>query len=180
MHTFFVGKVGIMPKKYDAEFKARAVRLVRDHVQDYDSEWAAMKTIASRMGVTAETLRKWVRQDEINQGERQGRTSEEIAEIRRLKRENAELRKANDILKAASVSSRGNWTRNSRDLSIHRRSQGPVRGPVDLPGAQRAWRADRPENLLCVAVAAAVETSLVRPGAHPGPGRVLRAEATTG
>ena len=92
-----------MPSKYDENTKARAVRLVREHRDDYDSEWAAMKAIAGRLGMNAETLRKWVRQAEIDGGVRAGQTSEESEVLRKLRRENAELKRANAILKAASV-----------------------------------------------------------------------------
>ena len=92
-----------MSIRYDENTKARAVRLVREHRDDYDSEWAAMKAVSGRLGMNAETLRKWVRQAEVDAGTRPGLASEEHAEIKRLKRENAELRRANEILKAASV-----------------------------------------------------------------------------
>jgi transposase len=71
---------------------------------DYPSDWPAIVAVAQKLGIgTAETLRKWVRQAEVNAGQRPGVTSEESAEVRRLKRENAELRRANEILKAAPV-----------------------------------------------------------------------------
>jgi transposase len=71
---------------------------------DYPSDWPAICAVAEKLGIgTAETLRKWVRQAEVDAGTRPGLTSEESAEIRRLKRENAELRRANEILKAASA-----------------------------------------------------------------------------
>jgi transposase len=71
---------------------------------DYPSEFEAIRSIAGKLGIgSPETLRKWVRQAEIDDGSRPGRTSEEIAEIRALKREVAELRRANEILKAASA-----------------------------------------------------------------------------
>ena len=71
---------------------------------DYPSDWPAIVAVAQKLGIgTAETLRKWVRQAEVDAGQRPGVTSEESAEMRRLKRENAELRRANEILKAASV-----------------------------------------------------------------------------
>jgi transposase len=91
-----------MSQKYSPEFKAKAVRLVRDHLNDYESEWAAIKTVAGRMGMTPETLRKWLRRDEIDNGDRSGVTTAEHVENRRLRRENAELRRTNEILKAAS------------------------------------------------------------------------------
>jgi transposase len=71
---------------------------------DYPSDWPAICAVASRLGIgSAETLRKWVRQAEVDAGTRPGLTTEESAEIKRLKRENAELRRANEILKAASA-----------------------------------------------------------------------------
>ena len=71
---------------------------------DYPSDWPAICAVAEKLGIgTAETLRKWVRQAEVDAGQRPGVTSEESAEIKRLKRENAELRRANEILKAASA-----------------------------------------------------------------------------
>jgi transposase len=70
---------------------------------NYGSQWAAMQAVASKLGIgTTETLRKWVRRAEIDTGARPGVSSEDHAEIKRLKRENAELRRANEILKAAS------------------------------------------------------------------------------
>ena len=71
---------------------------------EYPSDWPAICAVAEKLGIgTAETLRKWVRQAEVDAGQRPGVTSEESAEIKRLKRENAELRRANEILKAASA-----------------------------------------------------------------------------
>jgi len=71
---------------------------------DYDTEWAAMKAVAAKLGIgTAETVRQWVRRDQIDSGQRPGTTSEESEQIKRLKKENAELKRANEILKAAST-----------------------------------------------------------------------------
>jgi transposase len=71
---------------------------------EYPSDWPAIKAVAGKLGIgSAETLRKWVRRAEVDGGTRPGVTSEESAEIKRLKRENAELRRANEILKAASA-----------------------------------------------------------------------------
>jgi transposase len=93
-----------MPKQYPRELRERAVRLVAEHRSDYETEYAAIRSVASKLGIsTAETLRKWVRQAEVDGGRRPGVSSEESAEIRRLRRENAELRRANEILKAASA-----------------------------------------------------------------------------
>jgi len=71
---------------------------------EYPSDWPAICAVAEKLGIgTAETLRKWVRQAEVDAGTRPGVTTEESAELKRLKRENAELRRANEILKAASA-----------------------------------------------------------------------------
>jgi transposase len=94
-----------MPKQYPIELRQRALRLIteaREHAQ-YDTEWAAICAVASRVGVNNETLRKWVRRSEVDAGTRPGTTSEELAEIRRLKKENAELRRTNEILRTASA-----------------------------------------------------------------------------
>lgn len=89
---------------YPPELRERAVRMVAEVRPDYPSDSQAIVAVAAKLGIgTAETLRKWVRQAEVDNGKRPGVTSEESAEIRRLKRENAELRRANEILKAASV-----------------------------------------------------------------------------
>ena len=96
-----------MPKQYPRELRERAVRLVIEHGGEYASEYAAIRSIAAKLGIaTPETLRQWVRQAEVDAGARPGVSSEESAEIRRLKRENAELRRANEILKAASCRDR--------------------------------------------------------------------------
>jgi transposase len=90
--------------EYPPELRERAVRMVAEVRENYPSEWAAINAVASKLGVgTAETLRKWVRQAQVDGGARVGTTSEESAELRRLRRENAELRRANEILKAASA-----------------------------------------------------------------------------
>ena len=97
-----MGRMGIMPSKYDTETKARAVRLVREHVGDYDTEFAAIKAIAARLGMSTEALRRWVRQDEIDTGHAPGVSSESAKEIKELKRKNAELEQTIEILKAAT------------------------------------------------------------------------------
>ncbi len=94
---------GTRSRRYPLELKQRAVRMVGEIRSDHQSEWAAMSQVADLLGVgTAETVRSWCRQAEIDAGARPGTTSEESAELKRLKRENAELRRANAILKAAS------------------------------------------------------------------------------
>jgi transposase len=90
-------------KPYPREVRERAVRMVFEHGHDHDSQWAAISSIAEKFGMTAETLRKWVRQAEVDGGKRPGVTSAEAERIRELERENRELRRANEILKAASA-----------------------------------------------------------------------------
>ena len=90
-------------KPYPADLRDRAVRLVLQTVDQYPSRDAAIKSIAAKLGIgTAQTLRNWVRQAEIDTGARPGVTTEEAARIKALERENAELRRANEILKAAA------------------------------------------------------------------------------
>jgi len=91
------------PGKYPVEMRERAVRMVLEHQHEYGSQWEAIGSVAEKLGPTQETVRKWVRQAERDTGRRTGPTSDELAELKRLKRENAELRRANDILKAASA-----------------------------------------------------------------------------
>jgi transposase len=88
-----------MPSKYDEQTRAKAVRLVQDHRADCASEWEAIKTVSGRLGMNAETLRKWLRQAEVDTGQVGGVTS---AEIRELKRRNAELERTVEILRAAT------------------------------------------------------------------------------
>ena len=95
---------GNTSKRYPPELKERAVRMFTEVRPDHDTDWAAMAKVAQLLGVTTpETVRKWVRQAQVDQGARPGTTTEESAEVKRLKRENAELRRANSILKAASA-----------------------------------------------------------------------------
>ena len=89
--------------RYPAEVRERAVRMVFEHQGEYESQWAAITSIAAKLGMTNETLRKWVRQAEIDGGARPGVSSAEAERVKELERENRELRRANEILKAASV-----------------------------------------------------------------------------
>ncbi len=88
---------------YSPEVRERAVRLVFDHEHEHSSQWAAIRSIAEKVGCTAETLRNWVRQAERDRGRRAGPTTDERARIKELERENRELRRANEILRKASA-----------------------------------------------------------------------------
>jgi len=90
-------------KKYPKELKERAVRLVSEHQDEYDSKWKAITSVASKLGMTPETLRTWVKQAEIDKGQRQGLTTEDKAYIKQLERENKELKRSCEILKAAAT-----------------------------------------------------------------------------
>lgn len=92
-----------MPKKIDPALRERAVRLVREHRAEYPSTAKAIAAVARQEGVGAESLRRWVVQADIDAGDRHGQTSEEHAEIRRLKAENRKLRDDVAILKAATT-----------------------------------------------------------------------------
>ncbi len=89
--------------RFSQEVRERAVRMVFDHANEYGSEWEAMCSIAEKIGCSAETLRKWVRQTEVDSGHRGGLTSAEQTRIKELERENRELRRTNDILRKASA-----------------------------------------------------------------------------
>jgi transposase len=92
-----------MSHRYPQELRERAVRLVAESREEYESEWAAIESVATKLGIgSSETLRKWVRRAEVDAGQRPGVTSQESAEVRRLRAENRELRRANEILKAAA------------------------------------------------------------------------------
>jgi transposase len=89
---------------YPVELRQRAVRMVAEVRPNYESDWAAITAVAQKLGIgTAETLRKWVRQAQVDTDQRAGVSTDESAELKRLRRENAELRRANEILKSASA-----------------------------------------------------------------------------
>src|SRR5688572_8170036 len=89
--------------RYPSELRERAMRLVREHRTEHASEWAAIQSVATKLGMTPETLRQWLQRDAVDQGRRPGVTSSERERIRELEREVRELRRANEILKAASA-----------------------------------------------------------------------------
>jgi transposase len=89
--------------RYPQELRERAVRMVQEHRGEYPSEWAAITSIAGKLGVGTEALRLWLRRAEVDQHGRPGVTTVERERIRELERENRELRRANEILKAASA-----------------------------------------------------------------------------
>ncbi len=92
------------PSKYPEELRDRAVRMVAEIAPQHGSQWAAITAVADKLGVGApETVRTWVRRAEVDAGNRPGVTTEEAEELKRLKREVAELRRANEILKAAAI-----------------------------------------------------------------------------
>jgi len=94
-----------MPRtnRYSPEVRERAVRMVTEHRDEYPSEWAAFTSISAKLGMTAETLRTWVRRAQIDEGERPGLSTDERKKLKDLEKEVKELRRANEILKDASI-----------------------------------------------------------------------------
>jgi transposase-like protein len=88
---------------FSPEVRERAVRLVREHESEHGSQWAAIQSIAAKIGCSGETLRNWVRQAERDRGQRAGPATDERGRIKALERENRELRQANEILRKASA-----------------------------------------------------------------------------
>ena len=90
-------------KRYSPEVRERAVRMVFEHQAEYPSQWAAIRSIAEKLGCTIEALRRWVRQAERDQGKRDGVTTADRDRMKQLEKENFELRRANEILRKASA-----------------------------------------------------------------------------
>lgn len=89
--------------RYPQELRERALRMVREHRAHYRSEWATITSIAQKLGMKPETVRLWVRREQVDEGQRPGETTDERQRMRALEQENRELRRANEILKAASA-----------------------------------------------------------------------------
>jgi transposase len=90
-------------QRFSPEFRERAVRLVLEHGQEHNSRWSAIRSIAEKMGCSAEALRNWVKRSEIDTGTKPGVTTDQHQRLKELERENLELRRANEILRKASA-----------------------------------------------------------------------------
>ena len=91
------------PSKHSPEVRERAVRMVFDHTAAHPSQWATIRSVGEKLGIDTESLRRWVRQAERDAGQRPGLTTTEREELKRLQRENVELKRANEILKKAAA-----------------------------------------------------------------------------
>src|SRR6476469_4427083 len=113
------------PSRYPDELRKRAVRMVAELRRQYPSQWAAITAVAGMLGIgTPETLRTWIRRSEVDTGLRPGLPSQMAEENKALRKEVAELRRANEILKAAAISSGPSSTGPGDGDSVHRRAQG--------------------------------------------------------
>ena len=123
-------------KSFSPEVRARAVRMVQEHQGEHASQWAAISSIAAKIGCTAETLRLWVRRTERDQGKRAGLTTDERERLKALERENRELRQANEILRKASAY----FAKAELDRRFRGRAdlQNSADRSVDLPRTRRA------------------------------------------
>ncbi|MGY4281549.1 transposase-like protein [Bradyrhizobium sp. LM2.7] len=129
--------------KFSPEVRARAVRMVLDHASEHPSRWAAVTSIAAKIGCTPQTLHDWVKKAEVDSGRRAGVPTDMAEKLKALERENRELRQANEILRKASAYFR--WRSSTAGPShdrLHRRSSWGAWGRADLQGF-----ADRPLDL---------------------------------
>src|ERR687898_485253 len=116
-------------RKYPEQIRREAVRLVRAHRDEYDSEWAAITSVASKFGAVPQTVHGWLRRADVDEGVVGGVSSDERQRIKDLQRENRELRRANEILKAAlRFSSRRSSTRDRSHERLHQRAPQPYNG----------------------------------------------------
>ena len=90
-------------KRYSPEVRERAVRMVFEHQHEHESQWSTIESISAKIGCTAETLRRWLRQSEIDPGKQGGISTSERERLKELERENRELKRANEILRTASA-----------------------------------------------------------------------------
>jgi transposase len=132
-------------KRYSEEVRERAVRMVAEHLHEYSSQWAAITSIAAKIGCTAESLRRWVHGSERDSGKRAGMSTSERERVKDLERENRELKRANEILRKASLVllTRRSSTAAGSDDGVHRCPSCRVRSRADLRLA-----ADRSVELL--------------------------------
>ena len=91
------------PSKHSPELRERAVRMVFEHTPEHPSQWAAIRSVGEKLGIRTESLRRWVRQAERDDGRRAGLTTDERARLKQLERENFELKRATEILRKASA-----------------------------------------------------------------------------
>jgi transposase-like protein len=140
-------------RRYSEPEKERAVRMVRQLRAKLGTDHGTVKRVAEQLGIGTESLRSWVKRDEIDAGVKPGLSSEDAARIKALEQENRELKRANGILRSASAFSRRNSTAHRNDRRLHRRSPSRVRSRVDLSHV-----ADRSEHVLrrCQATGCAV------------------------
>src|SRR5699024_2603571 len=132
-----------MPKKIDPQLRARCVRLVREHAQEYPTVTAAVSAVARQEGVSRESVRRWLAQAEVDDGTRSGVTSEESAEIKRLKSEVRRLREDNEILRRASIFFAGELDPRNRGAARSSTRCGPrvtQSSRASASCASRAWR----------------------------------------
>lgn len=125
-----------MPRQYPPEFRQRALQLLDTMMEASEvPEFEAIRSVAGQLNISEESVRRRRRKAQVDAGERPGATSSEHAEIRRLKREVAELRRANEILKSASAFSQRSSTAPRRNDRLHRCTSRSVRGRAHLPCA---------------------------------------------